>query len=105
VFAADDTPWLRNHTLTCPNQSLNETHAFAVGAVAGLLGALTYGTPVQPAGLGIMLAVAATALGVKTSKRLRSKLTTREVSTEPWYAVGGLVLLFLLGALVRLVVL
>jgi len=81
-----------------------EYHALAVGGVAGLCGALTYGTPMQPAGLGLMIAVAATALGVKTSKRLRSALAAREVTKEPWYAVGGLVLLFLLGSVIRLVV-
>lgn len=77
-----------------------EWHSLAIGSASGLVGGLTYGTPTEPVGLAIMAAVVATALGLSVGKRL-SKKAAREVSKEPWYAVGALVVLFVFSILLQ----
>jgi hypothetical protein len=78
-----------------------EWHSLTIGAGAGLVGGLTYGTEMQAVGLTAMLAVVAVALGLKTATRLRSSVTV-EIRKEPWYAIGGVLGLFLLGRLIVL---
>lgn len=78
-----------------------EFHAFAIGAFAGLAAALSYGTALQPAGLAAFLGVVAVALGLSKSERFRNSLAVGEVEKEPWYAAGGAVIVFFVGAGVR----
>jgi hypothetical protein len=78
-----------------------EWHSLTIGAGAGLVGGLTFGTPSQPVGLAAVLSVVAVALGLKAATRLRSSVTA-EIRKEPWYAIGGVLGLFLLGRLIVL---
>ena len=77
----------------------SEWHSLTIGAGAGLVGGLTYGTSMQPVGLTAVLAVVAVALGLKAATKLRSSVTA-EIRKEPWYAIGGVIGLFLLGRLI-----
>lgn len=79
----------------------SEWHSLTIGAGAGLIGGLTFGTPMQAVGLTAMLAVVAVALGLKAAEKLRSSVTA-EVKKEPWYALAGVIGLFLLGRLIAI---
>jgi len=71
-----------------------EYHAFAIGAGAGAVAAL--GT--NPELAAAVVAVALGGSSVEAARnRLKGKKVVEEVSTEPWYSIGGVALGYAIG--------
>ena len=67
-----------------------EKHALGVGAGAGAVAGLTYGTTLQPLGILIAVIVALGALGLGVYQRTGDSTLARQLQQEAHYALGGL---------------
>jgi hypothetical protein len=81
-----------------------EYHAAAVGAGAGLTGALTLGTPLETIGVTAVGSVAAIALGIKGAGKLNNQWVVEEVHHESWYALGFMLIAFAFGLAATLLI-
>lgn len=79
----------------------DEVHALGYGLAGGFIAGITYGTGFQGVGIGVILAVVATALGIKGMEKLSRSNVVTELHREPQYAVGFIPVGFAVAVVLR----